>query len=87
MVQNRRHTITIKDEELYINNKFRCPLYKLKSINLCYINSNNIGWMIYLDIFPDSSHDYIIKKRLHEKEARELAEIISLFLDRNIKIE
>jgi hypothetical protein len=85
--KNKSHVITIKDENLYLNNKFRCQLYKLKSVNVCYINSFNTGWMVYLDIFPDSSHDYIIKKRLQEKEARELAETISLFLDRNIKIE
>ncbi|WP_343697615.1 hypothetical protein [Flavobacterium sp.] len=85
--KNRNHVITIKDEDLYINNKFRCQLYKLKSVNICYINSYNLGWMVYLDIFPDSSHDYTIKQRLHEKEANEVAKAISIFLNRNIKIE
>ncbi|MFD1605839.1 hypothetical protein ACFSJW_04485 [Flavobacterium artemisiae] len=85
--KNKYHVITIKDEDLYINNKFHCPLYKLKSVNICYINKHNIGWMVYLDIFPDSSHDYTIKKRLQEKEAQELAETVSLFLDRKVKKE
>lgn len=86
--KNKYHKINIKDDDLFINNVFHCKLYKLQSVNIAYANGkHNVGWMVYLNVFPNSSYDHIIKKRLKEKEAHEIAAEISLFLDRNIKIE
>jgi hypothetical protein len=86
--KNKYHKINIKDEDLYINNIFRSKLYKLKSVNIVNIHGQyNRGWRVYLDIFPISSQDYIIKNKLKEKDAHEIAEKISLFLNRNIKID
>jgi hypothetical protein len=57
-------------------------------VNIANIHGQyNRGWRVYLDIFPISSHDYIIKNKLNEKDAYEIAEKISLFLNRNIKID
>lgn len=86
--RNKLHVLSIRNEDLYINNKFHCKLYKLQSINVVYLNEKySLGWKVYLDVFPISSNDYIIKKQLLEKDAHEIAEKISIFLDRNVKIE
>jgi hypothetical protein len=86
--KNKYHKINIKDDDLFINNVFHCKLYKLQSVNIAYANGkHNVGWMVYLNVFPNSSYDHTIKKRLKEKEAHEIAAKISLFLDRNIKIK
>ncbi|MCV2486913.1 hypothetical protein OD917_18425 [Flavobacterium sp. SH_e] len=86
--RNKFHVLSIRDEDLYINNKFHCKLYKLQSVNVIYLRGKySLGWMVYLDVFPISSNDYIIKKQLLEKDAHEIAEKISIFLNRNVKIE
>ncbi|WP_343589884.1 hypothetical protein [Flavobacterium sp.] len=86
--KNKFHVFSIRDEDLYINNKFHCKLYKLQSVNVVYLNGKySLGWKVYLDVFPISSNDYIIKKHLLEKDAHEIAEKISIFLNRNVKIE
>ncbi|MHC0444616.1 hypothetical protein ACWA1F_04360 [Flavobacterium sp. 3-218] len=86
--KNKLHILSIRNEDLYINNNFHCKLFKLQSVNVAYINAKySLGWMVYLDVFPISSNDYVIKKHLKEKEAHEIAERISIFLNRNIKIE
>ncbi|MFD2939101.1 hypothetical protein [Flavobacterium notoginsengisoli] len=82
------HILSIRNEDLYINNKFHCKLYKLQSVNVTYLRGKySLGWKVYLDVFPISSNDYIIKKQLLEKDAHEIAEKISIFLDRNVKVE
>ncbi len=86
--KHKYHILSVRNEDLYINNVFHCKLYKLQTINIMYLNTRHSkGWMVYLDVFPISSNDYIIKKRLREKEAHGIAEKISIFLDRNIKVE
>ncbi|MEN2488435.1 hypothetical protein AAYQ05_11610 [Flavobacterium sp. B11] len=86
--KNKFHVFSIRDEDLYINNKLHCKLYKLQSVNVVYLNEKySLGWKVYLDVFPISSNDYIIKKQLKEKDAYEIAEKISIFLNRNVKIE
>jgi hypothetical protein len=86
--KNKYHKFNIQEENLFINDKFHCNLNKLQSVNIYNsINKFESGWIIYLKIFPDSSHDYIIKKRLGEKEAIEIADKISLFLNRKVIID
>ena len=80
---NRFHKLSI-EEDLIINNNFYCKVWNIKSINISYnVNQFESGWTIYLHRHLNYSN-YIIKKRLREKDAYIIAEKLSTFLQKPI---
>ncbi|UUC46499.1 hypothetical protein [Flavobacterium cerinum] len=82
--KNKYHKLTIKEEDLYINNRFYCTISNIKSINISYsVNQFESGWTVYLYRYLNS-RDYIIKRRLKEKDAYIIAEKLADFLGKTI---
>ena len=69
------------EENLYINRELFLSKYQVKNIFIEYCtNSYESGWTIYLENFSGKKK-HIIKKQLTEKDANEIANIISKFLN------
>lgn len=82
--KNKSHKLTINKADLFINNKFFCKISNIESVNIAYsINQFESGWKVYLSRYLNS-HDYIIKRRLTEKDALIIAEKLSFFFDKPI---
>lgn len=82
--KHKFHKLSILDEDLMINNDFYCKIWNIKSVNISYnVNQLESGWTIYLHRYLNYSN-YIIKKRLREKDAYIIAEELSSFLDKPI---
>jgi hypothetical protein len=85
--KNKYHKLTIKEGNLFINDVFFCEISNIKSINISYsINQFESGWTIYLYRYSNSA-DYIIKKRLKEKDAHVIAGKLSGFLDKTVVVD
>lgn len=78
--KNKLNELEILEENLYINGKLFLPKYQVKNIFIEYCtNHYESGWTIYLENYLGNKK-HIIKKQLTEKDAIEIANIISEFL-------
>ncbi|WP_159780542.1 hypothetical protein [Flavobacterium sp. 9AF] len=83
--KNKLNEFELLEENLYINRELFLPKYQVKNIFIEYCtNSYESGWTIYLENFLGNKK-HIIKKQLTEKDANEIANIISEFL--KIKVQ
>ena len=79
--KNKLNELELLEENLYINRELFLPKYQVKNIFIEYCtNSYESGWTIYLENFSGKKK-HIIKKQLTEKDANEIANIISEFLN------
>lgn len=79
--RNRLQKFQILDDILYVNDDLFLPLYQIKNIFIEYCNSHyEPGWTLYLENFLGTKK-HIIKEQLSEKEAIEIAKIVSEFLN------
>lgn len=86
--KNKYHKLVIiDDDDLIINDILRLKLRQIKSVNISYnVNQFESGWTIYLQKYL-GSEDYIIKKRLKEKDAHSIAEKVAAFLNKELVID
>lgn len=79
--KNKLNELKVLEENLYINQELFLPKYQVKNIFIEYCtNHYESGWTIYLENFLGNKK-HIIKKQLTEKDAIDIANIISEFLN------
>ncbi|MCU4190136.1 hypothetical protein M9Q43_13315 [Flavobacterium sp. HXWNR29] len=80
--KNHTKKLEIIEDDLIINDTFYCKLNNIQTINISYnVNQFESGWTVYLNNF---SKEYIIKKRLKENDAIEIANELASFLKKNV---
>lgn len=79
--KNRQSELEILDEKLYINRKLFLQKNHVKNIFIEYCSSRyETGWRIYLENYLGNKR-HTIKEQLSEKDAKDIANIISEFLN------
>ncbi|MFC7772797.1 hypothetical protein [Flavobacterium sp. GCM10027622] len=76
--KNGKRLLEIKEKGLYSNHKKITDYHQLKKIGIDYNSaSTNTGWFVYFEFYLHQ--DFIIKKQLSEREAKELASELAHF--------
>lgn len=80
--KHKTQKLEIIDDTLIINDNLYSKLSNIHSVNISYsVNQFESGWTIYLKNF---SKEYIIKKRMKENDALEIANKLAAFLNKSV---
>ena len=79
--KNKLKELEILEEKLYVNRELFLLKYQVKNIFIEYCNNHyESGWTIYLENYLGNKK-HIIKEQLSEKDANDIANVISEFLN------
>lgn len=85
--KNKLTKLMLDNDNVIINDKFYSKIELIKSVNIAYsVNKFELGWTVYIKKHREIDN-YIIKKRLKEEDAQEIAEKLSTFLNKNVVID